>query len=255
MYDGFAFRGRSVAEFGAEAYWGESFAVGGKVRRASYALPEGGSVLIGPDVWEERTHSLTLLPSGGATDEPSWRRRILQWLQGARGELIWDSDPGMIRLARFDAPGSGGGKVSPIGGMTLSATLDGLVRSAQERAVTGDTATRKIRLAMPSETGIAAPLRIVIQSKGSLTGVNLKVAGASVVAKGITLPSGKVAEYYAGDPHGTPARFVVDGAPNYAGFASGQWGILRAGMGEEILIETLGAEARVTVSARGWYVD
>lgn len=255
MYDSFIFRGRPLEDFGAEAFWGESYTVGAQIRRPAYNLPAGGSVLIGADVPETRTHNLTLLPAPGVTDTPAWRRNLLQWLQGARGELVWREDPDMVRLARFDKTGSGGTKVSPEGGITLQATLEPLCRTRQESGVGGTTQGKKLTLVMPAETGVRAPLRIVLESSGTLTGATVKTSSGTLKVAGMRLSAGKTIEYYAGDAHGNPASLLVNDAAGYAYLAGGQWGILTAETGEEITIVTTGAEAGVHVYARGWWVD
>ena len=255
MYDSFIFRGRPLEDFGAEAFWGESYSVGAQVKRPAYGLPSGVSVLIGADVPQTRTHQLTILPAPGVVDTPAWRRRLLQWLQGARGELIWREDPDVVRLASFDKSGSGGAKVSPVGGLTLQATLEPAVRTRSESSAGGTTQSKALTLTMPAETGIPAPLRIVIESKGTLTGATIVCGGSTLRVTGMRLAAGKTIEYFAGDLHGTPASLKVNGSAGYGYLTGGQWGILSAQTGEEIRITTTGAEAEVHVYARGWWVD
>lgn len=254
--DSFVFRGQSCEEMGAEAYWGESYTVGGQLKRAAYALPLGGSVLIGEDVPESTTRQITLVPAPGLDDTPEWRRRILQWLQGARGEMVFRRDPEMIRLARFDKSGSGGRKVdAALGGIQMQATLEPLARTQRETGASGETAQGTLTLAMPAETGMPAPLRVALTARGALTAAEIGCGGHALRLAGLSLAAGDTIEYYAGDLHGTPAYLKVNGQSNYSPLASGQWAILRASRGDEITVLTSGAEAEAHVYARGWFVE
>ena len=78
--DDFIFRGRHIREFGAVAAFGETMKTGGKVRRGEYALPGGGSALIGEDEWQSTTRSVTLTPEDGRVADGPWRRELLGFL-------------------------------------------------------------------------------------------------------------------------------------------------------------------------------
>ena len=256
MYDNFVFRGVSCEEMGADAFWGESYTVGAQIKRGAYALPLGGSVMIGDDVPESTARQIVLVPAAGVGDTPEWRRALLTWLQGERGEMVFRQDPETVRLARFDKSGSGGRKIdAALGGIQLQMTLEPYARTRQESGASGTTSSRALTLMMPAETGVPAPLRVVLTSRGTLTAAAVSCGGKTLRLTGMSLGSGKSLEYYAGDPHGTPASLKINGQASYAPLASGQWAILKASRGDEITIETTGAEADVHVYARGWWVE
>ena len=104
--DDFRFRGRHVSEFGAVAAFGDSMRYGGKVRRGEYALPGGGSALIGEDEWQPTSRSVVLMPADGVEADGSWRRALCGWLQSGQGEMIVDNDPDVMLIASFLPPAS-----------------------------------------------------------------------------------------------------------------------------------------------------
>lgn len=253
MYDSFIFRGEAVEDYAAEAFLGESYTAGGNVTRSVYALPMGGSALIGEDVPGERTLTMTLAPAEGREETPAWRRRILGWLQGARGVLVFRNDPETEWYCSFDKSGTAGGKISPVGGLTLTMTAQPLTRARLESVASGTTSKRALTLAMPAETDAPAPVRVVIAPKRTLTALTLTTPTGTVRLAGLT--ARQTIEYYAGDVHGEAARLTIGGAPNYSGLASGQWGRLTLASGEKLTVQTAGCEADVHLYARGWCYD
>lgn len=253
MFDSFIFRGQSCEDYACEAYWGESYSIGAQVRRASYDLPIGGSVLIGEDVPAGRELTLTLIPTGTFGETPAWRRDVLTWLQGARGELSFRDDPNMERICQFDKAAQGGEKVSPMGGIQIGASFISLARTRLETSALGTTSSGALRLTMPAETGWRSPIRVVIEPAGTLTALSLTTPDGSVILDEVSISDTIV--YYAGDAHGNPAYLTVDGVGDYSGFVTGQWGRLTLAQGEELSISCAGCQCDVHLYARGWYID
>ena len=253
MYDSFVFRGQSCEEYAAEAYWGEGYSIGANVRRSAYDLPQGGSVIIGEDAPAGRELTLTLIPTGSAGETPAWRRDVLTWLQGQRGQLSFRDDPNMERLCSFDKAAQGGGKISPLGGIQIGASFVSLARTRLESVAMGTTQNGTLQLTMPAETGWRAPIRVVLEPDGTLTALTLTTPDGSVVLEDVTI--NRTIEYYAGDAHGNPARLSVGGSADYSGFVSGQWGRLTLAQGEHLTAACTGCQCAVRLYARGWYID
>jgi len=255
MYDDFTFRGRHVREFGGMAFLGDGFAVGDKVQRPEYALPGGGSVIIGSAKHGTISRAVEILPMDGVSDTPAWRRRLLSWLYAGRGFLVWDHDPTVRMTAQFDQEGSGGTKISPIGGVSARATVFGVCEDAVPTVLSGNTAAENgvnaIEFLWNAGSAIRSPLTVTIRPlDGNMTSAAVETpAGTLSLASMLIQPEGTLT--VSGEDGDLPAQVLENGILTFAHVRS--WRDLSAAPGQEIKVTT-SAPAFVTVTGRGKWI-
>lgn len=256
MYDDFTFRGRHVSEFGGMAFLGEGFAVGDKVTRGEYALPGGGSVIIGAAKHGTISRSIEILPVDGVSENAAWRRRILSWLMGGRGYLVFDHDPAVRMTAQFDQEGSAGAKVSPVGGVSLRASVFGVCEDAVATVLSGNTDTDEIgwqgiTFTWMAGSDIETPLTVSVRPlEATLTGINITVPGGTLQLASMGIGAGRALSV-SGEDGELPAAVYEDGILTFAHVR--KWANLSAKPGDEIKISG-NAAAFVTVTGRGKWV-
>ena len=254
MMDDFSFRGRHISEFGAVAAFGEAMRTGAKIRRGEYALPGGGSVEIGEGTWEPTTRQVSITPADGVNADERWRRRLLAWLQGGRGEMIVDNDASVVRIAQFDADGTYGTRGWPLGMLTMNMTLQPLAYDVLPTQTAARTSGGKAALALSLGEGLETPLRICLRClSGTITRAEISAGGKTLVLGDPDLGAGGEIEYDAGEFLGDVMSLKKDGAVTFAPVSGGRWARLACLPGELIRVTLTGGEAQVTVTARGRY--
>lgn len=252
--DDFIFRGRHIREFGAVAAFGESMKTGGKVKRGEYALPGGGSVLLGEDEWQSTTRSVTITPEDGRVADGPWRREALAFLQAGRGELIVDNDPDVLLIASFDAEGTYEHRSWPAGCLTLTMTLQPLCYAVMETQRTQHvTAGTETAIGFDLPGALPAPLQVTLRATGgTITRATIATGGGVLDLPNLRLASGHVLTYDGGQFLGDPTALTLDGAVDFSPVQGGRWARLSCPAGGGVLRVTLtGGEADVIVSARG----
>ena len=253
MYDSFVFRGQHTSAFGALAFFGEGYTLGAKIRRSEYPLPGGGVVEIGEESYGTITRTVELIPADGAEDTPSWRRRLLGWLQGGRGDLILDEDPEVILTASFDQEGTGGLKVSPLGGVQLKATIWSLARSAVPVLRSETTVDHQLSLTWKGTGIVPAPVTAhILPTDGTLTSARITVERDGKDPKifdcaGLSLTEDQELTYRAGDGQ-TPSAVLENGTLTFAHVR--RWAHLAVLPGDRVTLETAGSEVRMDIEAR-----
>lgn len=252
MMDNFSFRGQRIEQFGAVAAFGKSMRIGAKIRRQEYALPRGGSVEIGEPVHEITQRTVTITPMDGVTADETWRRKILSWLQGGRGEMIVHNDPRVMRIAQFDADGTWGDQGWPFGELTLTMTLQPLAYAAQESQASGATKGGSCRLLLMCESALEIPVHAIIRAKsGVITDVSITAGGKTLILSGMSGTTGTVIEYDCGAFLGNVPSLKIGGALDFSPVASGRWAELYAFPDEPVEIVVAGGEADVVLIGRG----
>lgn len=252
--DDFIFRGRHIREFGAVAAFGESMKTGGKVKRGEYALPGGGSVLLGEDEWQTTTRSVTITPEDGRVADGLWRREVLAWLQAGRGELVVESDPDVLLIASFDAEGTYEHRSWPAGCLTLTMTLQPLAYAVMETQRTQHVAAgTETAIGFDLPGALPAPLRVTLRATaGTITRAQIATGGGALDLPNLHLASGHVLTYDGGTFLGDPTALTLDGTVDFSPVQGGRWARLSCPAGGGVLRVTLtGGEADVIVSARG----
>lgn len=251
MLDDFVFRGEDIARYGAVAAFGTTMTVGSAITRGAYDLPGGGSLLVGEDSYGEITTSVTLTPADGIVADEPWRRRIVGWLQGGRGELIIKHSPELMRIAQFDSAPTFGMRDWPLGALTLRATMQGIAHAVHASGFSARTQEGTATIAARYDTALASPLYVEIEPvSGVITEASVRVLGQTLYLDGMSLAPGAVLCYEAGDAHrGVPASLSVDGSPAW-GFVR-RWQTLRVPGGGEIVVTVSGGEADIRARLRG----
>lgn len=252
--DDFWFRGRHIRGFGAVAAFGESMRNGGKVKRGEYALPGGGSVLLGEDEWQSTTRSVTITPEDGRIADGPWRRELLAWLQAGRGELVVDNDPDVILLASFDADGTYEWKSWPAGCLAMSMTLQPLAYSAMETQRTQHvTAGAETAIGFDLPGALPAPLRVTLRATGgTITRAQIGTDSGTLELPNLRLAPGHVLTYDGGQFLGDPTALTLDGTVDFSPVQGGRWARLTCPAGGGALrVMLTGGDADVIVSARG----
>lgn len=251
MLDDFLFRGEDIARYGAVAAFGTTMTVGSAITRGAYDLPGGGSLLVGEDSYGEITTSVTLTPADGIVADEPWRRRIVGWLQGGRGELIIKHSPEIFRIAQFDSAPTFGTRDWPLGALTLRATMQGIAHAVHASGFYGQTKSGSATITARYDTALASPLYVEIAPvSGVITEASVRVLGQTLYLDGMSLAPGAVLCYEAGDAHrGVPASLSVDGSPAW-GFVR-RWQTLRVPGGGEIVVTVVGGEADIRARLRG----
>ena len=252
MMDNFTFRGKRIEEFGASAAFGKSMRIGAKIRRQEYALPRGGSVEIGEPVYESTQRAVTITPMDGITADETWRRKILAWLQGGRGEMIVHNDPRVMRMAQFDSDGTWGDAGWPFGELSLTMTLQPLAYAAQEAQQSAATAGGSCRLLLMCESALEIPVHAIIRPKsGVIQSAAITAGGKTLVLNGMSAAPGTVIEYDCGEYLGDVPSLKVGGALDFSPVASGRWAELYAFPDEPVSVTVTGGEADVVLIGRG----
>ena len=255
MYDDFTFRGRHVSEFGGMAFLGDGFAVGDKVTRGEYALPGGGSVIIGAAKHGTISRSIEIVPKDGVEDTALWRRRLLSWLQGGRGFLVFDHDTTVRMTAQFDQEGSAGAKVSPSGGVSVRATVSGVCEDAIPTVVSGNTEEATgghvISFRWSAGSDIKTPLTVTVRSTGdTMAALSVATPSGTLRLSGMTLAPGRPVSV-SGEDGELPAAVYEDNVLTFAHVA--KWADVSAAPGDVITV-TASVPAFVTVTGRGKWI-
>lgn len=256
--DDFTFDGRHIREFGAVAAFGNSMRYGGKARRGAYALPGGGSVMLGDTVWQSVTRSVTIAPADGVDADEHWRREIVSWLQAPdQAEMIVDNDPDVILIASFDADGVYGTRSWPGGALEMNVTLQPLAYAAMESQGTAHAADG-VETVVPLEMASVKPVPLSIRiacSSGVITAARINVGGHEMVLPSLALEPGHALEYDGGVYLHDPVDLRIDGATNFGPVDGGRWASLEYCPGKDVICVTVeGGEADVLASARGRFI-
>lgn len=246
MYDDFTFNGRRIEEFGATAFLGDGFAVGDKITRSEYALPGGGSFILGDDRHGTIQRTIEIVPLDGVEDTAQWRRRILSWLQGSRGWLVFDHDARIRMRASFDAEGSAGLKVSPAGGLSLRATVFGVCESTVPLVMAAETEDGAAVFRWRGGSGIRTPLTVTVTPAAPLSSVTMRMGDATVALRSLNVAAAGSVVYRAEDGD-EGAAVLINGRLDFSKVA--QWGQLAAVPGDELTV-TCGIAAHVRVEGR-----
>ena len=248
--DDFTFRGQALELFGATAAFGDSMRIGAKIDRHEYELPGGGSVIIGEATYKTTARQVTIVPAPGVEPTPQWRRRILSWLQGGRGEMIVHNDPEVMRIAQFDTDGTWGTRGWPDGQIQLTMTLQPLAYAARETILAADTTdgVAQIMVSAPSALpmGVCAAITCV---SGTITDAEMDVGGKRLALTGLSLAAGGVIHYDAGQTLCDAASLEVAGEDGYAYVSA--WAQLTAAQGDTLSVTLTGGEGRVALLCRG----
>ena len=252
--DDFTFNGRHIREFGAVAAFGNSMRYGGKARRGAYALPGGGSVMLGDTVWQSVTRSVTIAPADGVDADEHWRREIVSWLQEPdQAEMVVDNDPGVILIAGFDSDGVYGTRSWPGGALERTMTIQPLAYAAMETqgmAHAQDGQETLVPLEMPAGLPVPLTVRIVCTS-GVITAVRICVGAHEMVLPNLQLSAGSVLGYDGGTYLHDPIDMTVDGMTDFSPADGGKWASLEYRPGADVIrVTATGGEADVSVSAR-----
>ena len=256
MYDNFTFRGRHVSEFGGMAFMGDGFAVGDKIARSEYALPGGGSVVIGAAKHGTISRSIEILPMDGVTENAAWRRKILSWLYSGRGFLTFDHDPGVRMTAQFDQEGSAGAKVSPMGGISVRATVFGVCEDAIATVLSGntdvdETGWQGITFKWMAGSDIGTPLTVAVRPlETTLTGLSVTVPAGTLQLSSMGIGAGRTFAA-SGEDGELPAAVYEDGILTFAHVR--RWCNLYAAPGDEIKVSG-NAAAFVQLTGRGKWI-
>lgn len=248
--DDFRFLGKELSAFNATAAFGNSMRVGARVSRSEYAMPGGGSVIIGEAEYQTTQRQVTIIPRDGTEPTPRWRREILSWLQSGRGELIVHNDPDVMRIAQFDQDGAWGTVMWPDGAIQMTMTLQPLCYAAREYVVSGVTASGELDIVMRMPTALETPLAVRCEVlSGMLTALTLKSGGSTLALTGMNLTTGQAVEYDAGSLVGDVMTLRAAGAAGF-GYVK-QWAKLTGLPGRTLHVMAEGAEVRVVLRARG----
>jgi len=247
--DGFTFRGVHVSAYGAVAALGDSMHIGAKIERSEYEMPDGSMVEIGEAAQLPTTRVLRLTPQDGEEATPQWRRRLLTWLQGGRGELIFDNDPDVVRIASFDTSGTYEWRSWPMGMVQLTMTLQPYARSRTRTRAAAVTSGGEAALELAMETALCAPITIEATAQGGTMTALEAVCGDQVLRiEGMSVPEGGTLVYCAGEPGIEDAAVIEqDGTLSFAHVT--RWARLLARGETAVTVRVSGSEAAVTVSA------
>lgn len=251
--DDFSFRGYDLSRFGAEAAFGESMRCGTKIARSEYKLPGGGSVIIGADEYAPVQRQVTIIPTKGEAT-PTWRRRILAWLQGGRGEMVVQNDPDVMRMVQFDGESTLDNKAWPRGAIVTTMTLRPLAYDRLPTTLTAQTSggAASVKLMVPS--ALPMPLAVkVTATSGPITGMEIRAGGKALILEGMSLAAGSSVIYDAGQTLDDPASLTANGAAAYVNVR--KWADLAAAPGDTVTVMLTGGEGSVSVRVRGRWPD
>ena len=252
MYDDFTFRGRHISAFGANAFMGEGFATGAKISRNEYALPRGGSVIIGDASVGPITRQIEIVPWDDVEADGEWRRRVLSWLMAGRGDLVMDIDPDAVLTAQFDLESTGGTKVSPLGGLQVKATIQGVARRAHDAVLAGVTDGGVVTLTWQDDSPLPSPLTAVITPvSGTVTAVQIRVGDSILRLSSLSLTSARALTYRSED--GDVPSAVYEGSTLTFDHVQ-RWAQLRVSPGDTVEVTVSGAEATVELRARARWI-
>ena len=255
MYDDFTFLGRHISEFGGMAFLGEGFAVGDKIRRSEYALPGGGSVVIGRERHGTISRTIEILPVDGVSDTAAWRRRLLSWLMSARGFLTWDHDPSVRMTAQFNSEGSAGTKVSPVGGISLRCTVYGVCEDAIPAMLSGnmqqDIGGYKITFSWRAGSTIRTPLTLALRANsGTLSSASVMTPNGTIRFSGMGLGTAQEL-VVSGEDGDLPASVTEAGILTFAHVA--KWSDLSAAPGDTVTV-TANTPCFARLTGRGKWI-
>lgn len=255
MYDDFTFRGLHVRDFGGMAFLGDGFSVGDKIARNEYALPGGGSVIIGAAKHGTISRTVEIVPVDGVEDTAAWRRRLLSWLYSGRGFLVFDGDPTVRMTAQFDQEGSAGAKISPSGGVSVRATVFGVCEDAIPTMLSGNTeavdGAQGITFAWRAGGAIRTPLTVTARAlDGTLSSMTV-VTGAGTLSLASMVIAEESTVSVSGEDGELPASVYENGILTFAHVR--KWADLSAAPGEEIRV-TVNTPAFISVTGRGKWI-
>ena len=247
--DNFIFRGRDIAEFGAVAAFGDSMHAGAKISRSEYKMPGGGSAEIGEATYEPTTRVVRITPEDGKTATPAWRRSILAWLQGGRGELVEHNDPEVYRIAQFDTDGTYEWRSWPTGLLQMTMTLQPFAYALQQTRAQAQTTQGAAVLALDMETQIPAPVSVrITPQEGTVTAVTIECGGESVTFEGLNLGAEQTLCDRAGDPLEADASVQENVTVTFAHVT--RWAQLPTRGSAQISVYITGGEAQIEAWAR-----
>jgi len=248
--DDFSFMGKELSAFGAEAAFGASMRIGAKVKRSEYELPGGGSIIIGEDTFEPTQRQVTIIPADGVEPTPGWRRDILGWLQGGRGELFVHNDPDVMRIAQFDQDGTWGTQGWPDGSIALTMTLQPLCYARRATVQQTESVDRGASVAISAASALPMPLKIRAEAiSGTVSALTLQAGGEVLALEGMQLAAGQAVEYDAGSLIGDVMSLRIADGAGYAYVK--RWAKLTAMPGTVLSAQTVGGEIRLTAICRG----
>lgn len=251
--DDFSFRGYDLSRFGAEAAFGESMRCGTKISRGEYALPGGGSVIIGADEYAPVQRQVTIIPTQGEAT-PAWRRRILAWLQGGRGEMVVHNDPDVMRMVQFDGESTLDNKAWPRGAIVTTMTLRPLAYDRLPTKLTAQTSGGAVSVPVKAPSALPMPLAVSVEvTSGTVTGVRIAAGGKTLILEGMSLGVGAVLEYDAGQTLDDPASLKANGSAAY--FSVKKWADLSVMPNDAVVVTLTGGQGSVSVRVRGRWPD
>lgn len=248
--DDFSFMGKELSAFGAEAAFGASMRIGAKVRRSEYALPGGGSVIIGEDAYETTQRQVTIIPAPGVEPTSGWRRDILGWLQSGRGEMIVHNDPDVMRIAQFDQDGTWGTQGWPDGEIALTMTLQPLCYARRATVQLAESVDRGARIVIGAPSALPMPMKIRAEViSGAVSTLTLQAGDDVLSLEGMQLAAGQAVEYDAGSLIGDVMSLRIADGAGYA--CVSRWAKLTAMPGTVLSAQATGGEIRLTAICRG----
>ena len=251
--DDFSFRGYDLSRFGAEAAFGESMRCGTKIARGEYALPGGGSVILGEDAYSPIQRQVTIIPTQGEAT-PAWRRRILAWLQGGRGEMVVHNDPDVMRMVQFDGESTLDNKAWPRGAIVTTMTLKPLAYDRMPTTMTAQTSGGVASVSVQAPSALPMPIAIKVTATGGMiTGMRIEAGKGTLILEGMSLAAGETVAYDAGQTLDDPMSLTVNDAASFASVA--RWAELTALPGDKVNVTLTGGEGSVSVRVRGRWPD
>lgn len=251
--DDFSFRGLDLSRFGAEAAFGDSMRCGTKISRGEYALPGGGSVILGEEEYAPVQRQVTIIPTQGEAT-PAWRRRLLAWLQGGRGEMVVHNDPDVMRMVQFDGESTLDNRAWPRGALVTTMTLRPLAYDRLPATFAADTSDGAVSVRVMTPSALPMPLGVRVKAvSGTVTAMRIEAGGKALDLKGMSLAAGETVLYDAGQTLDDPARLEIGGGAAF-GYVSA-WAELTTKPGGTVTVTLMGGEGSVTVRVRGRWPD
>lgn len=248
--DDFIFCGKSIADFGATAAFGNSMKIGAKIARSDYSLPCGGVVEIGEPSYKATQRAVSITPRDGVEASPAWRRAILGWLQARRGELIVLNDPDVFWIASFDTEGTYGTQGWPLGEIKLNATLQPICYAVREMTTIRETDGGAASIPAEADSAVSMPVCLALERmSGTITAVTVAAGGRKLSLTDLSLGAGQRLVYDAGRIMGDQARLTIAGEIDFS--CVQQWALLTVPPSGFVTVRVTGGEARCTLILRG----